>query len=73
MKMFPTAMVPALGLAALLLWPSAGTAQAKPARASLKASVMQRLGSDTDITIEYSRPGIKGRKVWGELVPFGLA
>ncbi len=73
MKMFPAAMVPTLGLAALLLWPSAGAAQSKQVRASLKASVMQRLGLDTDITIEYSRPGIKGRKVWGELVPFGLA
>ncbi len=73
MKKFRTAMVPALGLAVLLLWPSAGAAQGKQVRASLKASVMQRLGLDTDITIEYSRPGVKGRKVWGELVPFGLA
>ena len=73
MKKFRFLMIPALVLAVLLLWPAAGTAQGKQVRASLKASVMQRLGVDTDITIEYSRPGIKGRKVWGDLVPFGLA
>jgi hypothetical protein len=25
----------------------------------------------TDITIKYSRPGVKGREVWGKLVPYG--
>lgn len=48
-------------------------AQQGKVRASLKASVTQRLGVDTDITIDYSRPGVKGRKIWGELVPYGLA
>ena len=61
-----------LVLAVLLIWPSSNFAQEKEVRKSLKASVMQRLGVDTDITIEYSRPGVKGRKIWGELVPFGL-
>jgi hypothetical protein len=41
-------------------------------RASLKADVKQRIGVDTDIVIDYSRPGVKGRKIWGELVPYGL-
>lgn len=45
---------------------------AKP-RPSPKAGVMQRIGVDTDISIEYGRPGVKGRKIWGDLVPFGLA
>lgn len=57
----------------LLILPSTTFAQEKRVRASLKASVMQRLGTDTDITIEYSRPGVKGRTIWGELVPYGLA
>ena len=30
----------------------------------------QKVGT-TDVTIEYSRPGVKDRKVFGELVPFG--
>ncbi len=34
---------------------------------------MQRLGADTDITITYSRPGVKGRPIWGALVPYGMA
>jgi hypothetical protein len=62
-----------LALAAALLWPAIVSAQGKQVRPSLKAAVMQRIGADTDITIEYSRPGIKGREVWGDLVPFGLA
>ena len=60
-------------LSFLLILPSTTLAQRNKVRPSLKASVMQRLGIDTDITIEYSRPGVKGRKIWGELVPYGLA
>jgi len=37
-------------------------------RASQKASVMQTVGV-TDITITYSRPGVKGRKIWGDPLP----
>lgn len=48
-------------------------AQGNKPRSSLNASVMQRLGGDTDITITFCRPGVKGRKIWGELVPYGLA
>lgn len=39
-------------------------------RASQRAKVMQRVGI-TDITLSYHRPLIKGRKVWGGLVPYG--
>jgi hypothetical protein len=60
-------------LSFLLAMPSATLAQEGKIRASLKACVMQRLGTDTDITIDYSRPGVKGRKIWGGLVPYGLA
>jgi hypothetical protein len=35
---------------------------------SPKAKVEQRIGL-TDVTVEYSRPSVKGRKVFGELVP----
>ncbi|MFH0990079.1 MAG: DUF2911 domain-containing protein [bacterium] len=42
-------------------------------RPSLKASVIQKLGTDAEVKIEYSRPGVKGRKVWGDLVPYGMA
>ena len=40
-------------------------------RASQKATVTQTIGV-TDITITYSRPGVKGRKIWGD-PPAGAA
>ncbi|MFA9453118.1 MAG: DUF2911 domain-containing protein [Candidatus Aminicenantaceae bacterium] len=60
-------------LGVLLVLPSSTFAQGDQVRPSLKASVSQTLGVDTNITIVYSRPGVKGRKIWGELVPYGLA
>ena len=42
-------------------------------RLSLKASVSQTIGTDTEITIVYSRPGVKERTIWGDLVPWGMA
>ncbi|HVF26896.1 MAG TPA: DUF2911 domain-containing protein, partial [Pyrinomonadaceae bacterium] len=38
-------------------------------RPSQNASVMQTVGI-TDVTITYSRPGVKKRAIWGELVPY---
>ena len=38
-------------------------------RISPKASISQTVGF-TDITISYSRPGVKERKIWGGLVPY---
>jgi len=73
MRRFSLTFCLVLSLTLLLVLPSAGFAQEKKVPASLKASVTQRLGLDTDITIEYSRPGVKGRKIWGDLVPYGLA
>jgi pimeloyl-ACP methyl ester carboxylesterase len=39
-------------------------------RASPRASVMQAVSS-AEIQIAYGRPAVKGRKIWGELVPNG--
>ena len=41
-------------------------------RASLKAGISQRIGVDTDIKVDYSRPGVKGREIFGKLVPYGM-
>jgi Protein of unknown function (DUF2911) len=43
-------------------------AQISVPRPSQKASVMQTIGV-TDVTITYSRPGVKGRKIWGDPLP----
>jgi len=48
-------------------------AQGQKVRASLKAKTTQTIGVDTEITIEYSRPGVKDRAIWGELVPYGMS
>src|SRR6202167_6776791 len=37
---------------------------------SQRAEVSQRIGI-TDITIDYHRPLVNDRKVWGGLVPYG--
>ena len=62
----------AAALAALLL-PSPTAAQAPPLdlpQPSQAAVVSQRVGL-TDITVRYHRPSVRGRAVWGDLVPYG--
>jgi len=54
----------------LFVLSSAGlaSAQVRTPRPSPKASVMQTIGV-TDVTITYSRPGVKGRTIWGDPLP----
>ncbi len=54
---------------ALMAIPLLGSAQDLPAPSPL-AKVEQRIGL-ADISVTYSRPSTKGRKVFGDLVPFG--
>src|SRR3954470_20528891 len=63
-------LLPAVALALVALAGVAG-AQLRAPRPSQKASVMQTVGV-TDITITYSRPGVKGRAIWGD-PPAGAA
>jgi hypothetical protein len=39
-------------------------------RVSQRGSVTQRVGL-TDITINYHRPAVGGREIWGKIVPYG--
>ncbi len=58
--------LPRAAAAALLLATcAAAQAQLRTPRPSPKASVMQTIGV-TDVTITYSRPGVKGRTIWGD-------
>ena len=61
-----------MGLAVLAAVPLAAqqTPQLRTPRPSPKASVMQTIGL-TEMTITYSRPGVKGRQIFGALVPYG--
>ena len=45
-------------------------AQIRTPQPSPAATVMQTVGV-TDITVKYSRPAVKGREVFGKLVPYG--
>lgn len=64
---FAFTAVPAVLFASLL--PAASHADLVLPRVSQKATVMQTIGV-TDLTVVYSRPGVKGREVWGKLVPY---
>jgi hypothetical protein len=48
---------------------SPAVADVKVPRVSPNATVTQTLGV-TDLTVTYSRPGVKGRVIWGGLVPY---
>src|SRR5687767_15575703 len=59
-----------IGVAIFTLAAAASAQQVDFPRLSPVASVRQAVGV-TEIEINYSRPGVKGRKIWGELVPYG--
>jgi hypothetical protein len=60
-----------LSLAMMLLISISTFAQElRTPRPSPDATVIQYVGV-TEIKIDYSSPGVKGRKIWGELVPYG--
>lgn len=59
----------ALLAVASLLTPRAASAQLELPRVSPAASVTQTIAT-TDFTVKYSRPGVKGRAIWGDLVPY---
>ena len=55
-------------IVSVLCFAGSALAQVITPRPSQTASVMQRIGV-TDITISYARPGVKGRKIWGDPLP----
>ena len=46
------------------------SAQIKTPQPSPTATIIQKVGV-SDISVEYSRPGAKGREIFGDLVPYG--
>jgi hypothetical protein len=61
-KLFPFAAAVLVACAAA---PALAQSTLRLPRPSQKASVMQTIGV-TDVSITYSRPGVKGRKIWGD-------
>jgi hypothetical protein len=70
MKRNKFALAVLLGLATTFGTPV--MAQLSMPAASPPATVTQRVGL-TDITVKYSRPSTKGRKIFGETLPYGQA
>jgi len=61
---------PSFALVCLLCSGAVASAQAlELPQPSPKARTEQRVGV-TDLAIDYSSPGVKGRKIWGEVVPY---
>src|SRR5882672_3923363 len=58
-----------IAAAALLSRAAAAQPAIETPAPSPKARVEQRVGI-TDVSIDYSSPGVKGRKIWGEVVPY---
>src|SRR5260370_1937423 len=56
--------------ALLALAPCPAVAQLQLPRPSPAGKVSQTVGL-TEISVEYSSPAVKGRKLWGGLVPYG--
>lgn len=48
----------------------AGNSQVKTPRSSPFSKIEQKVGL-TDVMLEFSRPGVKGRTIFGDLVPYG--
>ncbi len=73
MRALPLALVLALPLAPALAAQApapAAPVRLKPMQVSPGASVSQTLGITT-VRVDYSRPAVRGRAIWGALVPYG--
>ena len=57
--------------AVLLCLPQNAQAQLDTPRGSQHASVAQTVGI-TKMYVHYSRPSVRGREIWGKLVPYGM-
>ena len=49
----------------------AGYSQVTTPRVPSPAAMVQQTIGISTVTVKYSRPSVKGREVWGALVPYG--
>ncbi len=64
-------VISSLVLAFCLLVATAGWAQDDPAKRPSPAATATGQVGDATVTVTYSSPSVKGRTVWGDLVPYG--
>src|SRR5205807_1545132 len=58
-------------LATFLMTSAPALAQRLDLPALSPAAKISQTAGLTEISVEYSSPGVRGRKIWGNLVPFG--
>jgi len=63
-------MKKAILVALLSVFSLGATAQIKTPKPSPSSTIIQDVGL-TEVTVKYSRPSMKGREIFGNLVPFG--
>ncbi len=73
MRIFSFSLPPLFLLLLTFSFSAALLAQDGEVRPSPMATTSQTIGAGTEITFQYSRPGVKGRTVWGDMVPYGMA
>ena len=56
-------------LVAMAALPALGQRASDKPRPSPNATISQTIGV-AEVTVSYGRPGVKGRKIWGGLVPY---
>ncbi len=62
--------IPLIAGAVVIIATATASAQPELPRPSPSAKVSQVIGL-TEISVDYSSPAVKGRKIWGALVPYG--
>jgi hypothetical protein len=69
LRLLPSVVAAVTAALIVALAPNTARAQLELPRPSPGAKLSQQVGL-TDITVDYSCPAVKGRKIWGALVPF---
>lgn len=70
MQKYAKKSLTSLAVSVLYFFSLQAMAQDKAARPSPPAQVSQKVGATT-VSINYGQPSVKGRKIWGDLVPYG--
>ena len=66
-----TTFMGSISLFICMLFATTSFAQLNIPRGSQKATVSQTVGI-SEVSVTYSRPSVRGREIWGKLVPYGL-
>jgi hypothetical protein len=66
-----TIVIKVMVLCAVFLFSETAIAQDTPKPKDSPAEIVSGKINDATLTINYSSPSVKGRKIWGELEPYG--